>query len=65
MLVSPAKQSEAEPDLFECVVLDVQARAPDRLRIPATGAGAARDPLATSTISPRTPTPTQAPNTTG
>ena len=28
MLVSHAKQSEAEPDHFECVVLDVQAHAP-------------------------------------
>lgn len=28
MLASPAKRPEAEPDHFECVVLDVQARAP-------------------------------------
>ena len=28
MLASPAKQSEAESDHFECVVLDVKAHAP-------------------------------------
>lgn len=28
MLASPSKRPEAEPDHFECVVLDVKARAP-------------------------------------
>ena len=72
MLASPSKEAEAEPDHFECVVLNVKARAPSfytaayrtyYVALTCCGRPGNARPSSNSTISHQTPTWTRAPDT--